>query len=508
MAGSDTLPGAREPDADKAEHSIREVIAGLLSALYFARYLRYQGSDSPDNPFISVDNLDSKGQTQAQNLSETNALPGHSEAEALPSPLEIDVLPESPHADALLEPFDRDGRPGPGNVEALPGQEEAKALPGSLETADSIDSTLPNSPDPTISIKIGDEVIESPLSQLGDTLYQQPPETMEQLRSALHDIDRSAVAPTVEIRSDGQLKFYRDDIDTQISSDFRIREPFLSVEDVEEVEVASVHDRDTHSPGEQSGEIIETAGTREVRQVPVSEAEILAGQNLAQTSTSNPDIWNEQPQVYTVEVDSYGNMQPTQPIASGLEGVAEQVELREAQIIADEYDEALDSRREQSDLRTGGNYASENALTDSGTPDPNSQIIDMLDRACDHCYEPGGRQVISGNYLTVERDGPRLTVTANDDGRVILERTNNGDIRSSMTPADQAILQNGFDVLDQHQRLLEQRSQLSLKKGQAIRTPNTATLPSATSQASAPATLPPTTGPASVPALPSGMELG
>ena len=149
-----------------------------------------------------------------------------------------------------------------------------------------------------------------------------------------------------------------------------------------------------------------------------------------------------------MEVDSYGNMQPTQPIASGLEGVAEQVELREAQIIADEYDEALDSRREQSDLRTGGNYASENALTDSGTPDPNSQIIDMLDRACDHCYEPGGRQVISGNYLTVERDGPRLTVTANDDGRVILERTNNGDIRSSMTPADQAILQNGFDVLD------------------------------------------------------------
>ena len=107
--------------------------------------------------------------------------------------------------------------------EPLPGQSHAPQLPGGTD-ADAQELAPENAPDPAISIRVGEVTIASPLRQLAETLHQQSSETLEELRSALQDSERSPDAPIVEIRADDQLKFYRDTDNRFVSPDFDIPE--------------------------------------------------------------------------------------------------------------------------------------------------------------------------------------------------------------------------------------------------------------------------------------------
>ena len=77
--------------------------------------------------------------------------------------------------------------------------------------------------DPQISIQVGDQKVESPLSQLPDVLERQSDEFLEPLRAAIQDPERSEGAPVVEIYADDKLKFYRNDETTFNSLNFDLK---------------------------------------------------------------------------------------------------------------------------------------------------------------------------------------------------------------------------------------------------------------------------------------------
>ena len=77
--------------------------------------------------------------------------------------------------------------------------------------------------DPQISIQVGDEKVESPLSQLPEVLERQSDEFLEPLRAAIQDPERPEGAPVVEIYADDKLKFYRNDETTFSTLDFDLK---------------------------------------------------------------------------------------------------------------------------------------------------------------------------------------------------------------------------------------------------------------------------------------------
>lgn len=77
--------------------------------------------------------------------------------------------------------------------------------------------------DPQISIQVGDQKVESPLSQLPDVLEHQSDEFLEPLRAAIQDPERPEGAPVVEIYADDKLKFYRNDETTFNSLNFDLK---------------------------------------------------------------------------------------------------------------------------------------------------------------------------------------------------------------------------------------------------------------------------------------------
>ncbi|MEM1291129.1 MAG: hypothetical protein AAGH67_06635 [Cyanobacteria bacterium P01_H01_bin.162] len=92
--------------------------------------------------------------------------------------------------------------------------------------------------DPQISIQVGDQKVESPLSQLPDVLEHQSDEFLEPLRAAIQDPERPEGAPVVEIYADDKLKFYRNDETTFSTLDFDLKPHPQSQTEALTVEVA------------------------------------------------------------------------------------------------------------------------------------------------------------------------------------------------------------------------------------------------------------------------------
>lgn len=512
MASLEPVTGVREHDAENANHTIRDVIYGIVTALH-------------------VGDLVSATQ-QAEAESSPNADPVEAEPVEV-APVETPEPELSPQSDA----GQFTGSPDP---EALGGQGDAPQLPGAGE-ADALELTPEDAPDPSISVRVGEVTIESPLSQLTETLHQQSPETLEELRSAIQDEQRSPDAPAVEIRADDQLKFYRDADNLFVASDFEIPQSSVADETIaaqsalegevqpeatlpeseavevqvepmpvpvaESIPVAATEEVwvddaleavpqqpiDTVATEIQELEAIPVATEAEpaldleettptqVVQIPVSEAEALGGQTLAESSTVNPDVWASQTQVFTAEVDSQGNVQPmpTAAIGQSVDAVADQVEItEESQETAVEYtqqletgreqtadtaethDQFFDDRRETSDelADTHDQFFDERratadaeAIADVDAPASHQSIANMLDQACDMCYgENAGTQTIQGNHYVISREGDSLSVTAKDGRGTLLEK--NGDqVTSFLTPQDEQALSAGFGILQQQQ---------------------------------------------------------
>ena len=167
---------------------------------------------------------------------------------------------------------------------------------------------------------------------------------------------------------------------------------------------------------------VEEATPTQVVQLHVSEAEALGGQTLAESSTVNPDVWANQTQIFTAEVDRQGNVQPlpTAAIGQSVDAIADQVALtQEAQETAIEYAEQLedgraqvaetadthdqffDEGRETSDAildtqdafyderRVATNaevIADDDPSRNTEMPESHHNITVMLDQACDICY--------------------------------------------------------------------------------------------------------------------------
>ena len=388
--------GVKEHDASQAQNTTRDVVALLVAAAMLA---------------------DRRGAARQQ----ATAPKPEPEVE----PVEIETL-DNP-VEALTGQPERAGLNGIANGESLPGQADPHQLPGGPDEA-AIAPVQTNPPGPTISIsiKVGNTSIESPLNELADTLYQQDPETLEQLRAAIQDEARGPDAPTVEIRADEQLKFYRDSDNTFVSPDFDIHQS---------------------SP--------------EIVQLPLSQAEAFVNQDLAQSSTTgNSDVWAAQTQVPMAEVDPQGRiLRPTTAIAQSIEANADKVELtNQREETAENYDEWLGERRKHSDERANAydkeldaRRAAADAKKQAQIPDQQIQIAGMLSQACDMCFVPNsGKQEIQGRHFTIIKEGDSLTVTAKDGRGEIFQKSGN-EIQSSLTPKDVDILSRGFEVLKQRQ---------------------------------------------------------
>lgn len=386
MAALETVTGVKEQDADKAESAIRGIILGIVAALQVGDIVR----------------ATRKAQAKTEEIpSSEPPAPGEDSVEV--------TLEDTP--EAALSPQANAGQfTGSPEPEPLPGQSDPPQLSGEAD-ADALVLTPENAPDPAISIRVGEVIIEAPLSQLAETLHQQSPETLEDLRAALQDAERSPDATTVEIRADDNLKFYRDADNRFVASDFDMQastavedetvtsqpalageappETVLPESDAIEVEVESVPTPvaepvpvtatedirvdesseaarqppiNTPTPetqelaslstpsGAESALEVDEATPTQVVQLPVSEAEALGGQTLAESSTVNPDVWVNQTQVFTAEVDPQGNLQPvsTAAIGQSVDAIADQVELADdAQETTVEYAEQLEAGREQ-----------------------------------------------------------------------------------------------------------------------------------------------------------------
>ncbi|MEL6384190.1 MAG: hypothetical protein AAFQ89_17400 [Cyanobacteria bacterium J06626_18] len=534
MAALETVTGVKEQDADKAESAIRGIILGIVAALQVGDIVR----------------ATRKAQAKTEEIpSSEPPAPGEDSVEV--------TLEDTP--EAALSPQANAGQfTGSPEPEPLPGQSDPPQLSGEAD-ADALVLTPENAPDPAISIRVGEVIIEAPLSQLAETLHQQSPETLEDLRAALQDAERSPDATTVEIRADDNLKFYRDADNRFVASDFDMQastavedetvtsqpalageappETVLPESDAIEVEVESVPTPvaepvpvtatedirvdesseaarqppiNTPTPetqelaslstpsGAESALEVDEATPTQVVQLPVSEAEALGGQTLAESSTVNPDVWVNQTQVFTAEVDPQGNLQPvsTAAIGQSVDAIADQVELADdAQETTVEYAEQLeagreqatetaaaqdqffDERRETSDevaatqdaffderrvmadadaiadreVIEGNANANHNTEVSSEVPSSHYNIAGMLDQACDICYgENPGTQTIQGSHYIISREGDFLSVTAKDGRGLILEK-NGDEMISFLTPQDEQNLSAGFQVQQQQQ---------------------------------------------------------
>ncbi len=530
MAALETVTGVKEQDADKAENAIRGIILGIVTALQVGDMVR----------------ATRKAPAQTKEIpSSESPTPGEKPVEVT-----LEDTPE-PARSPQTSTGQFTGSPEP---EALPGQSDPPQLPGGAD-ADALVIAPENAPDPAISIRVGEVAIESPLSQLAETLHQQSPETIEELRSALQDAERSPDAPTVEIRADDQLKFYRDAENHFVASDFDIQasaavedeavaaqsalagevqpETVLPESDAIEVQVESVptpvaepvpvaamadlrvdesaeeaRQLPIHTPAPEAQELerlstpavaesaldVDDATPTQVVQLPVSEAEALGGQTLAESSTVNPEVWANQTQVFTAEVDRQGNLQPlpTAAIGQSVDAIADRVELtEEAQETTVEYAEQLaagrdqatetaatqdqffDERRETSDVVADTHDAfyderravadakviadveaiegNANASPNTEMPSSHYNIAGMLDQACDICYgENTGTQTIQGSHYVISREGDFLSVTAKDGRGSILQK-NGDEMTSFLTPQDEQNLSAGFAILQQQQ---------------------------------------------------------
>lgn len=220
----------------------------------------------------------------------------------------------------------------------------------------------------------------------------------------------------------------------------------------------------------------------QIIQIPVSEAESLASQNQADSSTANPDIWAAQTQVFTAEVDAKGNVQPraTASVAQSVEAIANQVELNEqTEVIADTHEAQLDTQLKQNDQRAevhdqffdqrrdlsddnadayDANLDRQRARADAqmgevtAVPASHQNIGSMLEQACKICYgDSDGKQTIHGSKYDITREGNSLSITAKDGRGTIFEQE--GDvIKSSLTPQDEQNFQVGFSILQQQQQ--------------------------------------------------------
>ncbi|MBE9108154.1 hypothetical protein IQ273_01790 [Nodosilinea sp. LEGE 07298] len=201
MAGLEETTGVHGHDGDKAEHSIRDVMSGILAAIALIQGRRVVVHDSPSS-------IVEEGEELRPLVSEI-ALEGAPERLGLPAgPI---------HAEQGKVPKGLKLHP-PTDLVATPGR--SPRVQG------------------IVQIQVGDSVLLTTEGTLAVDLMQHEqvnPGFIEGLKRAAEDRDLPADAPAVSVFRDGKLEFYRDGEQRIASPTFR-REHDASVMDADVVE--------------------------------------------------------------------------------------------------------------------------------------------------------------------------------------------------------------------------------------------------------------------------------
>ncbi|MGB6013368.1 MAG: hypothetical protein WBG32_01440, partial [Nodosilinea sp.] len=176
MAGLEETTGVRGHDGDKAEHSIRDVMSGILAAIALIQGRQVVVHDSPSSPVKKGDEL-------------SPLVPG----------LALEGAP------------DRLGLPA-GPIHAEPGK-VPKGLgphpPSDLVTTPGYSPRVQG----VVQIQVGDSVLLTTQGTLAVDLMQHEqanPGFIDGLKRAAEDRELPADAPVVSVFRDGKLEFYRD----------------------------------------------------------------------------------------------------------------------------------------------------------------------------------------------------------------------------------------------------------------------------------------------------------
>ncbi|MFQ4136250.1 hypothetical protein PGN35_008000 [Nodosilinea sp. PGN35] len=201
MAGLEETTGVHGHDGDKAEHSIRDVMSGILAAIALIQGRRVVVHDSPSSPVNKGDE---------------------------PSPLVPGL--------ALEGAPERLGLPA-GPIHAEPGK-----VPKGLGPHPPTDLVITPGDSPrvqgVVQIQVGDSVLLTTEGTLAVDLMQHDQENpgfIDGLQRATVDRELPADAPAVSVFRDGKLEFYRDGEQRVASPTFR-REHDASVMDADVVE--------------------------------------------------------------------------------------------------------------------------------------------------------------------------------------------------------------------------------------------------------------------------------
>lgn len=201
MAGLEETTGVHGHDGDKAEHSIRDVMSGILAAIALIQGRRVVVHDSPSSPVKKGAEL-------------SPLVPGL----ALEDAPERLGLPAGPiHAESGKVPEGLNPHP-PTDLVTTPGR--SPTVQG------------------VVQIQVGDSVLLTTQGTLAVDMMQHDqanPEFIDGLQRAIEDPERPADAPVVSVFWDGKLEFYRDGEQMFMSPTFR-REYDASVMDADVVE--------------------------------------------------------------------------------------------------------------------------------------------------------------------------------------------------------------------------------------------------------------------------------
>lgn len=229
MAGLEETTGVHGHDGDKAEHSIRDVMSGILAAIALIQGRRVVFHDSPssavekkDEPWPLVPGIALEGAPERLGLP---AGPIHAESGNVPKGL-------GPHP--------------PTDLVAAPGR--SPRVQG------------------VVQIQVGDSVLLTTEDTLAVDLMQHDKENpgfIDGLKRAAEDCELPADAPAVSVFRDGKLEFYRDGEQRVASPTFR-REHDASVMDVVESKPALAKAGLSSAGGETDGGPADAVGGQQI----------------------------------------------------------------------------------------------------------------------------------------------------------------------------------------------------------------------------------------------------
>ena len=392
MSGLEEVTGVRGHDGDKAEHSVRDLMSGILAAIALAR--------------------------------------GHQVVVHGESPKPKPTLKTASAEEGLV----LEGAPERMGLPAGPIQGEPGKSPDAIGPAPSPLAVLGQ-----IEIRVGDSVLKTSQSTLIQDLKEHNesnPGFIESIETAMHADELQANAPAVSIFQDGKLEFYRDSEQTFMSPTFRPQQTDQVIDadivsDTDGQVSSLAHGQDEKVNQQPDGFVPEqlqelwVEPKKEnlvVETVSLAQAESIAGQNSGDSSLSDPTLVAEQATAPKVIKDAVTGE------VKGLDGPGESALDVPAKIADRQADEAI-AESASASTSTGGSSAGSDPPSDE-LGGHSLGVASLLYRVMDTCYDPGGgpAKLIGAGYIVERGQDRSITLSAKDGRGIIFASSEGGDV--------------------------------------------------------------------------------